>query len=160
VLKVKIFSLKLLTGTLQFVAFVLAVYLIAGLSNWQKDLQAVTQLKAKAKMGNIRYEQEPESVYDPLELYAQEFKQRDIFRLKPPAEVLVASATLADATEGLRVVGISWGDEPEVLIEQVKPQKTYFLKQGEKVGSLEVKEIFQDRVVLRSEGKDRELILK
>ena len=55
----------------------------------------------------------------------------------------------------LRLVGIAWGDPPTAMIEQDK--QTYFLKVGDPIGALTVKEVLRDHVILQSGDQEVEL---
>jgi hypothetical protein len=72
-----------------------------------------------------------------------------------PAEpaTLGAQGLLSD----LRLVGISWGEEPTAMIEQAGVGQTHFLKVGEVVGPFSIKEILPDRVILRYGAQEIEL---
>ena len=98
----------------------------------------------------------------PLEQYLQSMAQQDPFRVgeTPRAAIAPEDATSTGRDPraliaGLKLVGISWGQEPIAMIEQ--QQQTYFLKKGERLGDVTVKEILQDRVVLQAAGQDLEL---
>lgn len=54
-----------------------------------------------------------------------------------------------------KLVGISWGAEPVAMVEQ--QEQTFFLKLGDALGGLTVKEILKDRVVFETDGQDVEL---
>ena len=49
---------------------------------------------------------------------------------------------------GFKLVGISWGKEPIVMIESKYEKRTYFLKKGDSMGQFKIKDILEDRVIL------------
>jgi hypothetical protein len=55
---------------------------------------------------------------------------------------------LREMTKDLRLVGIIPGNEPQAIIEDKKSQQTLFLKQGESISGLELKQISSGRVIL------------
>lgn len=91
--------------------------------------------------------------------YTEKMSDRDIFRMGPkpkePAFVETPSSKAAEATASLRLVGISWSDEPDAIIEDTKLNHTFFVKKGNNIGDIRVVDIFKDRVVL---GYEKELI--
>ncbi|MFA5148782.1 MAG: hypothetical protein WC491_06625 [Candidatus Omnitrophota bacterium] len=83
--------------------------------------------------------------FAPLDSYIAEVKKRDIFKPAPKDEVKGAAPTskeamekLKEAARDLKVVGVSWGEEPKALLRSEKDKTTYFLKQGQKVGTMDV----------------------
>lgn len=69
-----------------------------------------------------------------------------------------ASEKLADMAKGLVVVGINRGANPDAIIENTQEKRTFFVKAGDKVNEMTVKEIKHDTVVLSYEGQDIEVI--
>lgn len=64
---------------------------------------------------------------------------------------------LENMTQNLRLVGISWSDKPDAIIEDEKLDKTYFVQKGQKIEGIRVKDILKDRVILRYKGDEVEL---
>ena len=103
----------------------------------------------------------------PLEsasYYIEKAQKRDIFNMvskatnvsgtqdiQPPVKEIVKK------TEGLKLVGISWSDSPDVMIEDDKSKKTFFLKKGDFINDVEVKEIFKEKVILQYKEEEIEL---
>ncbi len=84
--------------------------------------------------------------------YVDKIKLRDIFKMggKAVAEAAeVISSRAAEATKDLRLVGISWSDHPDAMVENTKLQKTFFVKKGQMIGDVKVESIAQDKIVLR-----------
>ncbi len=81
----------------------------------------------------------------------------DDFEVAPPeVEVLSQGAILA---QQLGLVGISWSDDPDVMIENIETKKIHFLKRGERIDNLiKVEAVFEDKVILTYDnGKEMEL---
>jgi hypothetical protein len=55
---------------------------------------------------------------------------------------------LRDLVKGLSLVGIIPGDQPQVIIEDKRNGQTLFLKKGEMIDSIRVKDILSGRVIL------------
>jgi len=65
-------------------------------------------------------------------------------------------------TKDLKLVGISWLDSPEsasALVENTISGVTYFLKQGEKVNDVTIKNIYAESVVVAYQGEEMEMKL-
>jgi len=109
---------------------------------------------------------EPSAARDGLgsktvSFYTEKISERDIFRmgLKPKEPVFVEepSSKAAEATASLKLVGISWSDQPDAIIEDTKLNYTFFVKKGSKIGDVKIEDIFKDRVVLSYEKELIEL---
>jgi len=105
------------------------------------------------------------SLLKPEEIYLEKAKRRDIFqfadekrkKLVDFKEDKQKETKLTTLMQDLKLVGISWSDEPDAIVENSKIKKTYFVKKGYRIDELFVKEIFKDRVILRYKGEEVEL---
>jgi len=101
----------------------------------------------------------------PSDEYLQAMRHQDPFRLGEHAPNAVQGAgpgpmAAPDAKTQLaelRLVGISWGTDPLAMIEQHSDQQTHVLRRGDVIGPFTVKEILQDRVILRAGSQEMEL---
>ncbi len=101
----------------------------------------------------------------PLSSYLEKVRSRNIFAMvEAPAMIETKDpreAVLAEEIEEVRrrysLVGISWSEDPDVLIEDSKAGKTFFLKRGQALGETKVQAIFRDRVILEYKGAEVEL---
>jgi len=100
--------------------------------------------------------------------YLEKIGGRDIFRMGTVQKATtgadgaqtgmkVTSAKILDATESLKLVGISWSANPDAIIEDTKETKTFFVKTGQKIGDVKIQAIFKDKVILSYEGEETEL---
>jgi type II secretory pathway component PulC len=65
---------------------------------------------------------------------------------------------VVEATKHLRLVGISWSDDPDIMIEDTKTQRTLFLKKGKLIDNeIKVQAVFKDKVILSYNGEEIEL---
>jgi len=99
--------------------------------------------------------------------YLEKPRSRDIFRfgefnemsqeeVAPPGGR--SSSKIEEAVTLLRLVGIGWSDDPDVMIEDTGIKQIYFLKRGQWIeGKIKVEAIFKDRVILSFEGEEAEL---
>jgi hypothetical protein len=100
------------------------------------------------------------AVLQPVDYYKERVKKRNVFRMgqKTNFEATeVISAKAAEAAQSLKLVGISWSDQPDAMIEDTKAGKTYFVKKGQLVGDLKVETVYRDRVILRFGAETIEL---
>ena len=99
--------------------------------------------------------------------YLEKARKRDIFKMVSQTvkeEEEEEAKTAQEANKGVRkmtanlnLVGISWSDDPDAMIEDAKTKRTYFLKRGDSIGEVVVSGIFKDRVVLSYNGEEVEL---
>jgi len=99
-----------------------------------------------------------------LTFYMEKVRTRDIFKLgaKEPAHAAsqqpaADTAKQAEALSKYKLVGISWSDNPDAMIEDSAANKTYFLKRGQALDGVKVQAIFKDKVVLGYQGVEVEL---
>ncbi len=92
--------------------------------------------------------------------YLEKVRQRDIFKMGSIGSSSAGDAAKREAiskimelSQNLKLVGISWSDDPDAMIEDTKAARTFFIKRGQMVGDLKVQAIFKDKVVL-SYGKE------
>ncbi len=105
------------------------------------------------------------SLLQPQEYYIGKTKNRNLFEFADkPIEVIPDIAEevkkvsiLQEMVKDLKLVGISWSDKPDAIVEDEKMGKTYFIQLGSMIGDIRVREILKDRVILRYEGEEVEL---
>jgi hypothetical protein len=98
----------------------------------------------------------------PASFYQKKIAQRNIFKrgAKPGDDKMTEagpSSKTAEMLKNLRLVGISWSDNPDIMIEDVKLAKTFFVKKGQMVGEFKVENVFKDKVILRYNKETVEL---
>jgi len=153
-------NLKLWNKALALAAVILFLYLSADFMLRRLDLKQFTKKAAAQKTRN--FEQKVTAEVRPFLYYLEMVQRRDIFapiKLRsadnPEDETKKALATMI---KDLKLVGISWGKAPEVIIEDIKANKTYFLKAGDSISSFKINAILKDKVILESEGQKMELM--
>lgn len=106
----------------------------------------------------------PVSGLKTLSFYLEKAQARDLFHLGPKKEEAPAASTeqvSAKTQEEIfgkyRLVGISWSDNPDAMIENTTQGKTYFLKRGQSLDNARVSAIFKDKVILNYNGQEFEL---
>ncbi len=112
-----------------------------------------------APSGNKMVLAEPPTV----DYYLGMAKKRNIFlpyepsAVKNVVEVSSGNTRIAQLTQNLRLVGVSWFDSVEsasVMIEDVEKKVTYFLMRDDKIGDIYVKTIYADSVKLGYENEE------
>jgi len=101
-------------------------------------------------------------VPEDLSFYLFGVKRRNLFYpfeevVKNIVDVSDQNRRIAQKTENLRLVGVSWLDSVEtasVMIEDTDKKITHFLQEGEKVGEIIVKTIYADSVELGYENEE------
>lgn len=99
----------------------------------------------------------------PYSYYEEKIAKRQLFSA-PPMEsiakkVAPAGPTFKELVKGLKLLGIVSGDRLQVIIEDTKLNKTYFLYTGDYLGEIEVEEVNSERVVLEFQGERISLFL-
>lgn len=162
-LDIKWINKMLLLGTLFF-----ALYFLVSTTTALIRLRRPPDLEAPAA-GNGSSVNLMERVFlkKAVSYYLEKIGGRDIFQMGDVqkvtsadgtiAQMKVTSAKILDATENLKLVGISWSSDPDAIIEDTKGTKTFFVKTGQRIGEVKVQAIFKDKVILSFEGEETEL---
>jgi hypothetical protein len=134
----------------------LAADFITSRPNLKKIYPRVSELAA-----NTALNKEPITFLEPVSIYINAPKKRDIFNplsVTAPEKLSENTSLLIDLIKDLRLVGIYWSRDPEAMIEHIKEKKTYFLKIGQTIKGAKVKGIFEDRVILEYNNEETELM--
>ena len=153
-------NLKVWNKVLAVLAVVLFFYLTADFALRRLDIKQFSKRISMVKSRSFKEKSVPEV---KLFLYYLEMMQRrDIFS---PVKLMSAENPDVEAKKildtlikDLKLVGISWGNDPQVIIEDTKDNKTYFLKTGDTISKFKIDVIFKDKVILESEGQKMELM--
>lgn len=68
-------------------------------------------------------------------------------------------AKAADLVGNLTLMGIVSGDQPQVILEDRKSQKTYYLSKGQSVGEVRIDDIKEGKVIVSCNGERFELYI-
>ncbi len=88
----------------------------------------------------------------------QDVSKRNMFFAvgKKPVDVAVTKPKedISEAVKTLKLVGVIWSDNPEVMVEDAKENRTYLLKKSDTFGQekFKVKEILRNSVILEIAG--------
>jgi len=153
-------NLKAWNKVLAVSAIILFVYLTADFTLRRLDIKQFTK-KAAAQKGRS-FQDDAKADVRPFLYYLEMVQRRDIFS---PVKLMSAEnpqeeakKLLSELVKDLKLVGISWGKDPEVIIEDKKDNKTYFLKTGDTISKFKIDVILKDKVILESDGQKMELM--
>lgn len=153
-------NLKLVNKALGGLAVILAALLITDIIT---PTHSIEKLYASASaLGNWQFQKELITPLKPFSYYEEAVNTRDLFNPVPKTSadglIVPGDLRLQEAVKDLSLVGIYWGKRPEVMIEDKTAKKTYFLKQGDEIKGIKIKEILKDRVTLEYLSEKAELL--
>ena len=158
------FNTKIISKALGICIFVLAFYFISNLFtslvNFKKMPDLLEMKKEDLKPVSF---QEASVSKKAVSYFLEKVRQRDIFKMghkeQVTSEVAIKnpSSTIIEATQHLKLVGISWSNDPDAMIEDTKASRTFFVKRGQLIGEIKVQAIFKDKIVLSYAGEEIEL---
>ncbi|MFC1708997.1 hypothetical protein ACFL2J_02910 [Candidatus Omnitrophota bacterium] len=99
----------------------------------------------------------------PFSYYQEEIASRELFTPSPVEsrvkKVVPEGPTFRELIKDLKLLGVVSGDKQQVIIEDEKLRKTYFLYIGDTLGEVRVEEVDSNRVVLELDGERISLFL-
>ncbi len=157
-------DVKLINHALTFLIFILAVYFLSTFFVSMISLRKAPRLEFKTSAANATVSpQEAMALKKVAAYYLEKVTERDIFRMgekktsSADAGPQPPSSKIIEATQSLKLVGISWSSDPDAMIEDAKAGRTFFVKRGQMVGDIKVQAIFKDKVILAYAGEEIEL---
>jgi len=152
-------NLKVLSKVFFILSMVLLSYSIVSFIFGRPDMEKV--YKKARPITEIRPLRRLIAKDRPFLHYQEMVRRRNIFSpitLKEDERPEVKKKEMQEILRSLKLVGISWGREPIVMIENKNEKKTYFLKKEDRIGQFKVKNILEDRVILEYNGELIELM--
>jgi type II secretory pathway component PulC len=139
------------------------LYLIASFIYplWEKKkIELELKTPPVYKPGKETFRQ-PREQAKPFDFYLAGIKKRAIFNSLSSSESAGVASKVADADliKDINLIGIISGETPQVIIEDKKAQKTYYLNKGQFIGNLQVDEIQEGKIILNYNGQKYELHL-
>lgn len=159
------FDVKIISKVLGVCILVLVFYFINNLYTSFISLKNPRNLALEAKKEDLN----PVGPGDALvskkavSYFLEKAGQRDIFKMGKNRDGDTGvvfrdpSPRIIEATQHLKLVGISWSDDPDAMIEDTKALRTFFVKRGGLVGVVKVQAIFKDKVILSYGEEEIEL---
>lgn len=156
------FDIKSLNKMLLICVFILVIYLLANFLLSIIDSKRLLNLKFKIEKGDASLSFPEISLAKPLSYYLEKAKSKNIFSMASqisPKEIVAKQvrSKISELSQDLKLVGISWSDSPDIIIEDKKLQQAFFLKKGQVINECLIKEVFKDRVILSYGGQEVEL---
>ncbi len=142
-------DIKALNKILKAGIFILAFYFIANFLFSLSNSKKILNLEIKIEKGALPLSFSEVSPLKPLSHYLEKAKSKNIFSMASrisPKEIVAkqARSRISELSQDLKLVGISWSDNPDIIIEDKKVKQAYFLKKGQKVNELLIKDVFKD----------------
>jgi hypothetical protein len=156
-------DIKVVNRFLGLMTVVLLFYFLSSFLVSIINLGKVPDLESKTSLGKIEtVPPETSGFKKAVSYYLDKVRERDIFTMGLKADAAKAgkpapSAKDLEVVSNFKLVGISWSNDPDAMIEDSKALKTFFVKRGEMVGDAKVQAIFKDKVVLSYNGQEIEL---
>jgi len=152
-------NLKIVNRILAAGSGVLAIFLVTDMTMLKQNGDRI--FAKTAGMEALPFQKKPITPLKELSFYEEAVSRRDIFN--PPAKGYAKSALdtapkISELTKNLNLVGIYWGTYPEAMIEDTEAKKTYFLKRGDPISGLRIKNILKDRIILEYQGEEMEFM--
>lgn len=162
-------SIRGINKILAFCTFILVIYLVADVVGSIITLDETSALTVGFTLPGARDEIVPEvtSLLKKGPYYSEKVRSRDIFKFasrapkvskegsKAPPEK--KTSEIVELVKDLKLVGISWSDDPDIMIEDTKDNMTYFLKRGQMIKKMKLVGVFRDKIILRYKEEEVEL---
>lgn len=95
---------------------------------------------------------------EPLEVFQEALLKRNLFDVtEAHSGAAERKSSIAELAKDYRLKGVALFTAPEGILEDARTGSTVFVRKGEKLGELTVKEIKQDSLILSYEGQDHEI---
>ncbi|MFH0796404.1 MAG: hypothetical protein V2A65_05020 [Candidatus Omnitrophota bacterium] len=106
--------------------------------------------------------QESEKKKEPEKVVISILKQpEEEINTPPPKREPTPQEELEELAGNLKLVGVSWSSDPDVMIENTKTNKTYFLKKGDGIeGGIKIEQVLRDKIILGYKGTTAKLQLQ
>ena len=172
-LRVQKINLKTINQALVVVLVGLVILMLYVSLREKPEISSVVAAISSIKLPDV--ESKVAVVFKELPHYLDQIKTRDIFsvfREKKEVPVKIVEPVKAQEpppppvvpieqkAKNIKLIGISWGDNPKAMIKNTSTQDVQFGSIGEKIDGtdLEIIEIFKDEVILSSEGQKMSLM--
>ncbi|MBU0503142.1 MAG: hypothetical protein ABH882_04585 [Candidatus Omnitrophota bacterium] len=151
--------IKLVNRFMYLGIFILAVYFAGNFSFSMINVNKIPQMDFKVQSAVAN----PVglaglSPIKPSSYYLEKVRQRDIFKMGPmQKDEEKQPLKIVELTKNLKLVGISWSDDPDVMIEDTGTKRTFFVKRGQSIGEIKVQAVFKDKIILSYDKEEMEL---
>jgi hypothetical protein len=155
-------DIRLVNNALALLVAILGFYSIMDFSNSYRNLKGLPSLKARVQQATQAKDEQVSTLLKTAAYYSEIARKRDIFKIgaRPTDKsraIRAPSDKLKEAIKNLRLVGIAWSNDPDVMIEDTKVKRTYFLKRGQSLDNgVKLQAILKDKIILRFENEEME----
>jgi hypothetical protein len=155
-------DIKLVNNLLVLCVAILVLYFITDFSNSYRNFKSLPSVKTMLQQAAQVKDEQVSTLLKTAAYYSELTRKRDIFKIgaRPTDKsraIRASSDKLKDAIKNLRLVGISWSNDPDVMIEDTKLKRTYFLKRGQSLDNgVKLQAILKDKIILRFENEEIE----
>ncbi len=155
-------DIKLVNNVLVLFVAILVLYFITDFSNSYRDFKGLPSVKTMLQQAAQAKNEQVSTLLKTAAYYSELTRKRDIFKIgaKPTDKsraLRAPSDRLKEATKSLRLVGISWSNDPDVMLEDTKLKRTYFLKRGQSLDSgVKLQAVLKDKIILSYENEEME----
>lgn len=95
----------------------------------------------------------------PYEAFEQKMKTRNIFFTQAQAPEKPAGSGILEKVKDLSLIGIVKTGNMEAILKDKKTNRTTFVRTGQRIGELEVKQIKGSSIILKAKDNETELFL-
>lgn len=97
------------------------------------------------------------SFNESLASYEAAFDKSGLFGRLTSEGAGILKSSIGELVKDYRLKGVVLLDEPEAILEDARTQKSLFVKAGDHVGELTVKEIKEGKIILKYYGEEKVL---
>jgi hypothetical protein len=90
----------------------------------------------------------------PLDSYESAFQAGGLLGIAAPTGLTALKSSIAELAKDYRLQGVVVLDQPEAILQDARTQKTVFVKKGDRLGELTIKEIKEAAVILACYGEE------
>ena len=155
-------NLSVINGFLVLVLLVLFVYAVIEISLSIANLNSNLEAAFLIDLPQPKLVSKEDTILKSQEHYLTKANKRSIFTfVKKEKDVLLDEAPkikeIVKKAEHLKLVGISWSQEPDAMIEDTRTNKTFFVKKGDMIGVIKVEDILMEKIILGYKDETLEL---
>jgi len=159
------FDVKVINRILGLLVALLSLYFIINLVMSLISLSKMPHLEPNTPAAKVEIDfPEPSGLKKAASYYLDNVRGKDIFSMGLKKVIVAESGEITpppirtvELASTLKLVGISWSNDPDAMIEDTKNLKTFFVKRGDMVGEAKVQAIFKDKVILSFDKEEFEL---
>lgn len=169
-------KINLKTINQALVVFLIGLVILMFYVSLREKPEISSVVAAISKIKLQEFESKKIEPFQEISYYKDEIKKRDIFNVfeeekpapveaaqpivKAPEPPPVPVVPIEQKAKNIKLVGISWGDNPKVIIRDTSTQNVQFFGVGETIDGTDIKveKILKNEVILSSEGQEMSLL--